>query len=36
MTPFLIMVLVGYAAFVVVLGGVWLRGYMESGEKPHR
>ena len=34
MTPFLIMVLAAYAAFVVVLGGVWMRGYVDSARRP--
>jgi hypothetical protein len=34
MNPYLILVLVGYAAFVLVLGAVWLRNYV--GDLPRR
>lgn len=34
-TPFLTLVLAGYAAFMVVLGVVWARGAI-AGQKPGR
>jgi hypothetical protein len=34
MEPYLIMVLVGYAAFVGVLGAVWLRQYVSDVRAP--
>lgn len=34
-TPFLTLVLAGYAAFMVVLGVVWVRG-ATAGQKPGR
>jgi hypothetical protein len=33
MNPYLILVLVGYAAFVLVLGAVWLRGYLADAPR---
>lgn len=38
MTPFLMLVLAGYAVFVAVLGGVWIQGLMpdkRAGKSTH-
>jgi len=36
MTPFLALVLVGYAAFILVLGVVWAQGAFASLRAPKR
>lgn len=36
MTPFLAMVLVGFAAFMTVLGVVWARGAIAALREPKR
>lgn len=33
MTPFLALILAGYAVFMLVLGGVWIRHVLDGGAR---